>query len=376
MAARRFLWVIVALILLAVAFAFAWRLFGQRILISAMVPTMAFSEAPQSPAPDYAAASGWVARPGLASAALWAPAPGIVAAPPAPARRAAVFFVTPTAYLARARWNLDLADANANAPIPAYLKTQASALGAVGDIWAPAYRQAAFGAFLKDSPDSRAAIDFAFNDVARAWDAFLAANPEGPIILAGHSQGALHLIRLLAERIAGRPEAARIVAAYLPGWPISVEADLPALGLPACAAPGHSGCILSWMSFAEPADATAVRAVFASHAGYAGAPRAGTAILCTNPLRGLATDAPAVPAANPGSLAPLGRPDAVPVLRPSGPGARCADGLLLIGAPPEGYDANVMPGNNYHVYDWHLFWAALRADAARRLAAWEAAQAG
>jgi hypothetical protein len=375
MAARRFLWIVAGLILLAVAAAFAWRLFGPKILVGALVPTMAFRESPQSPTPDFGAAGGWAARPGLQSGALWTPDPGLAAPPPVPARRAAVFFVAPTAYLARARWNIDLADANATAPIPAYLRTQASALNAVGDIWAPAYRQAAFGAFLVDTPDSRAAIDFAYADVARAWDAFLSANPAGPIILAGHSQGSLHLNRLLAQRIAGRPEAARIVAAYLPGWPVSVDADLPALGLPACAAPGQAGCILSWMSFAEPADGALVRAVFDRQPGWTGRPRAGTAMLCVNPLRGLATEAPAVAGANPGSLAPLARPDAQPALRPSGPGARCREGLLLIGAPPPGYDANVMPGNNYHVYDWHLFWSALRADAARRLAAWEARQA-
>ena len=30
----------------------------------------------------------------------------------------------------------------------------------------------------------------------------------------------------------------------------------------------------------------------------------------------------------------------------------------------------VLPGNNYHVYDYALFWAAIRRDAERRLAAW------
>jgi hypothetical protein len=29
----------------------------------------------------------------------------------------------------------------------------------------------------------------------------------------------------------------------------------------------------------------------------------------------------------------------------------------------------VLPGNNYHVYDYSLFWANIRADALRRLAA-------
>jgi hypothetical protein len=29
-----------------------------------------------------------------------------------------------------------------------------------------------------------------------------------------------------------------------------------------------------------------------------------------------------------------------------------------------------LPGNNFHVYDYALFWGAIRRDAERRLAAW------
>ena len=32
----------------------------------------------------------------------------------------------------------------------------------------------------------------------------------------------------------------------------------------------------------------------------------------------------------------------------------------------------VLPGNNYHVYDYALFWGSIRADAGRRLSAWQA----
>ena len=44
-------------------------------------------------------------------------------------------------------------------------------------------------------------------------------------------------------------------------------------------------------------------------------------------------------------------------------------GYLLIGPPPA-IGPLVLPGNNYHVYDVALFWAAVRADMARRVAAW------
>jgi hypothetical protein len=58
------------------------------------------------------------------------------------------------------------------------------------------------------------------------------------------------------------------------------------------------------------------------------------------------------------------------ILKPGIAGAHCDDGLLILdGAiPPLG--PFVLPGNNYHVYDYALFWGAIRADAQRRLAAW------
>ncbi len=83
----------------------------------------------------------------------------------------------------------------------------------------------------------------AYRDVLAAFDVFLAAQPAAtPIILAGHSQGALHLSRLLIERRAALK--GRLVAAYVVGWPLSVSADLPATGLPPCNPPDHAVWIL------------------------------------------------------------------------------------------------------------------------------------
>jgi hypothetical protein len=61
-------------------------------------------------------------------------------------------------------------------------------------------------------------------------------------------------------------------------------------------------------------------------------------------------------------------------LRPGAVAARCGPrGILLIGdrdgLPEMGPYA--LPGNNFHVYDYALFWANIRADAERRLAAFE-----
>jgi hypothetical protein len=53
--------------------------------------------------------------------------------------------------------------------------------------------------------------------------------------------------------------------------------------------------------------------------------------------------------------------------------AKCEGrGILSVGAPPALVGNYVLPGNNYHVFDYSLFWANVRADAARRLAAFDA----
>ena len=58
--------------------------------------------------------------------------------------------------------------------------------------------------------------------------------------------------------------------------------------------------------------------------------------------------------------------------------ARCdAQGLLLIGDPPDlgsTAGAYVLPGNNYHVYDIPLFWANTQADVNRRVRAFAGAE--
>ena len=51
------------------------------------------------------------------------------------------------------------------------------------------------------------------------------------------------------------------------GWPVSVEHDLPALGLPACATPDQAGCMMSWSSYAEPADPSALASTTSAGSG-------------------------------------------------------------------------------------------------------------
>lgn len=401
--ARKFLYLIAAIILLILGLGVAYQLSPSWFGRVAFVPSKDF--APQvAIAPNaYDDPNMWISRPGLENdPSNWRPADestGIASPDSAKAMgrdqfipsahaaetvaeqaakgNAAVFFVHPTSYYSKSSWNAPLDDRDANHRATLFMQGMASAFGDAGEVWAPRYRQATLGAFLaSDRVTAGKAIDAAYRDVEQAFDAFVVAQPKNkPIILAGHSQGALHLTTLLKNRIAGTPLAKRIVAAYVVGWPVSRETDLAGLGLPACETPDQKGCILSWATFAEPADPSMVTDAYDGTIGFDGRPRRDTRMLCTNPLTGT-PDAEATADANIGTLNPTeGFKSGTLVAGKIG--AKCDDtrGLLMIGDADvaknyvvAGY---VLPGNNYHVYDITLFWANVRADALRRLATFE-----
>ncbi|MEO1047913.1 MAG: DUF3089 domain-containing protein [Pseudomonadota bacterium] len=381
--AKKFLYFIAACIVLFLVGRNGYELFQDEIAKIALVPSAEFS--PQAPleVSAYEDPALWISRPGMgvSDPARWQPAyaasseaegdgaalPQRGSAPDAP--DFAVFFIHPTSYLSRNSWNAPIGeetDAEADRIAKVYVRGMASPFNSASQIWAPRYRQATMGAFLTDQPEAQSAIDAAYADVRDAYRFFLSSiKEETPIVLAGHSQGSLHLLRLLREEVMPQPEAQRLVAAYAIGWPVSVEHDLETMGIPACAAAAQTGCLISWSSFAEPADPSALIETYAASTGFDGTPRGESEILCTNPLTGeFGGEAPA--SANLGTLVPdetISKGELVPAAVP----ARCDErGILLIGDPPE-LGSYVLPGNNYHVYDIPLFWANTQADVVRRV---------
>ena len=357
---------IFTLTLIVVVAAFAIYQWGGNVLLREATPKGHFEPAKAGSAPDYRQASSWVARPGMQNdPALWLPR----AVSQSLAGNAAIFFIHPTTYLENDRWNAPLReDGDVGFRTNLFVESEASAFNQVGEIWAPHYRQAAFGAFLLSSSDAQLALDLAYRDVSAAFDEFVKEAGNRPIILAGHSQGALHLIRLLHDKVAGRPLAKRLVAAYVVGWPIDTKSDLPAVGVSACKEASSTGCILSWMSFGTPSNPSLILDQWKRMPGLTGRRREAKEILCVNPLTG-SQNGTAPPAANPGTLVPTAN-FASATMVAGQVGAHCDEGLLLLDGhiPPIG--PYVLPGNNYHVYDYALFWGAVRRDAQRRLAAW------
>ncbi len=364
MLARRFLGCIFLLTVLAVAVAFAFYQFGSQVLLSQATPKGHYAAPKANDGPDYASNASWLAKPGLpGDPSAWMPDNDVRVDPIAIG--AATFYIHPTTYLDRDRWNAPIdAGGQTAGRDHLFVQSQASAFNEQTEIWAPRYRQAAYGAFLLKGDDATQALDLAYRDVLAAFDVFLAAQPANrPLILAGHSQGALHLSRLLIDRrdvLEGR-----LVAAYVVGWPLSATADLPTMGRTACKTPDETGCILSWQSFAEPANPSLIMDSWVGTKGANGRLRQRADMVCVNPLTG--TSGGSAPAsANLGTL----QPSASFATATSFPGrvsARCDQGLLLVGGELPSVGGFVLPGNNYHPFDYALFWGSIRADAKRRL---------
>lgn len=362
--ARKFLVLIAALTGLVILAAILWRLFADDLLKTAFAPTRPFSATAAAAAPDYAQAGSWVARPGSAgNPALWAPA-GFSAAP-RPA--AALFFASPTAFLSRKAWNAPLDDPETNQRLDLFTRMQASVFNGLAEIWVPRYRQATFGSFLAPGPDADKALALAYSDVERAFDTFLAAQPaDRPILIAGHSQGARHILRLLEARRGQM--GGRLVGVWAVGWPVTAE-DLSRIGLPGCTAAEQAGCVSSWQSFAADGELARALQGFEVVRDLSGQPIGRRPMLCVNPLTGSA--AAAGPEQNAGML------QSDEQLVPKAVGARCdSRGLLLIAPTPSDIGPLVLPGGNFHAYDYGLFWANVRANAEARLSVFGAALHG
>jgi len=319
------------------------------------------------PAPDYSRPESWAAYPGKTRAALVAVS-GATAPTEVPS--VDVFFVHPTTDL-----SIGVDNAAFDAPGPAgrvdlVLRNQTSVLNARCRIYVPRYRQASLQAIRGKGKTALAAQELAYQDVARAFDAFLASIGERPFVLASHSQGSRHMLRLLQERVVGNALQQRLIVAYVVG--VSLPREIEKLGLPICRSADQVRCVVSWNSVAAGHDdpERRQRTLIWWQGRYQ--PIAGHALVCVNPLSWRLDDG-VPPSANYGAL-PKGEIDGpLPALIPSVTGARCLDGLLTVAlrADVARPFSNVLTAfGSYHVFDYNLFYLNIRQNVAERIASY------
>lgn len=318
-----------------------------------------FEDKASPPAPDYVEPSSWAARPGQDSPALRVPQGEASAATGAPVD---VFFVYPTTFRSRETWNADVADAETNHWTDiSVIARQASVFNACCRIFAPRYRQASLAAFASPA-DGQKAYNLAFGDILRAFDHYLAHDNGGrPFILAGHSQGALMIKRLLTERLQGTPAANRLVAAYIIGIGIT-QGDFTheLAGYAPCRSGEDTGCVLAWNSFLTGSDPSDYRKRVED--GYAALhDDASGGILCQNPI----TIGEAGRTATRGALPGEARDGTLQALVPDSVSARCEKGILIVD-PQARLGLAPLPDGNMHYRDFSAYYADIRADALRR----------
>ncbi len=366
---RRFLLIALAVV---VALGFAAYRYRFDLLAFMITPSAAFDSAKVPPAPDYADGATWLALPARTDAADEVPAHAVPGDNQGRAP-ADVFYIHPTTYVDAAGWNAPWGDPDA-AKLAGQL-TQVSAFNGCCRIYAPYYRQATLATFSADSGASGAkALTVAYGDVERAFRYYLAHWNQGrPFILAAHSQGALHLQRLLATVVAPDPSLrARLVAAYAVGYPLALELfNGPLKPLVPCREPGQTGCVLTWSSIARDGDPGFYRfraPVWDARTESGLAPIAGRPILCVDPVS-FRMDQTLIPRqANRGgtvhSIVSGGPEPITPALVDS----QCQDGILRISEPePYVFRAILLPGRDFHIYDYALFWQDIRLDAIGRV---------
>jgi pimeloyl-ACP methyl ester carboxylesterase len=331
---------------------------GAQAIAALVRPAHALADEAAPPAPDYRDPRAWLAAPSIRDGGNIPPAD--------------VFFVHPTTYLSRRSWNarFDEAGETERRLTEGVLRMQASSFEACCRVFAPRYRQATLAAFLDESADAYGAIDRAYGDVVRAFEDFVERRNGGrPFIVAGHSQGSLHALRLLLQRIVGTARAARLVAAYVVGGTVPLEIE--AHGLPVCRTPTQTGCLVAWNSVQAGSDDPRRRLRATTWLDGRYQPIAGRPLVCVNPLD-WRLDSSAGPESNLGALPRPAPGEPLPATVAQLTGAACRNGLLGIDIAPSrraGFSDALTAAGNYHDFDYNLFYMNIRANAQARVEA-------
>jgi hypothetical protein len=193
------------------------------------------------------------------------------------------FYVYPTVLLNRSGNMTDFTEEGVK-----YVRDPLMAQGApftrICEVYAPLYRQVGFNATNPGAPGGGTPNPaLGAQDVKDAFDHYLRNDNRGrKFVLVGHSQGSGVLTTLLKDVIAGNPEVrAKMISAVLIGSSVVVPAGQKSGGtfadVPFCSAPGETGCVIAYASFAKEAPPVA-----GNRFGL-GDPAAGTEAVCTNP---------------------------------------------------------------------------------------------
>ena len=341
--------------------------------------------------PRYDELGSWAAHPAFDDASDLAPTGSeTITADLAPVD---VFYIHPTTYFGPGGWNAPIKeDQFAAQGIEHMLATQASVFSGCCRVFAPHYRQAHLSAFIdRDHDSGLRALEQAYSDVERSFLYYIENENNGrPFIIAAHSQGTAHGLRLLRTRVEGTGLQNQLVVAYLIGYWIPTDVTKRLFdSLALCMDPLDTGCFVTYDTYDQngPGRLPDTGVPHWYESGWEWSDN--KASLCVNPLSwrpdlelmDQSQNLGAVPMEERISLLDLvlNRNSGVryreigPVM-PNQTSAVCReDGPLLIESQVDNAFSDPGSGEDrsYHVFDWNFFYMNIRENVAQRIASFQ-----
>ncbi len=209
-------------------------------------PLTPFKSSDQPTAPDYSDARYWSALPFRKDAADLTPKTEKWINDSL--KDADVFYIYPTLYSKGKTWNADVNNKKLNKRLDNFpVKYQASIFNQAARVYAPRYRQAIIDSYFDTIGNGKSALDFAYEDVKKAFEYYLKNYNQGrPIIIASHSQGTTHCRRLLKDYFDTPEMKAKLVCAYVVGYEID---SLSYTLLKPCSDATETNCYVTWSTF-------------------------------------------------------------------------------------------------------------------------------
>ncbi len=320
---------------------------GALILLScASLPHKGAEIAPRGP--DYSNLDFWAAHPDKNDPADLIPQQ--IGEDHDQIREADIFFIHPTTYTSGSidgMWNGPLNHAKLNKKTDeGTIQYQASIFNKAGRVYAPRYRQAHLQTFFTVHNElAELVFDLAYNDVQNAFSYYLEEENQGrPFIIASHSQGTTHAVRLIRAMVDGHDIQSQLVAAYLVGMPVHKNVFE---SIPPCKNSNDLNCFVSWRTYKRghiPANVAL-----------------GDSIAVHNPLSWTQDDTYINKESNRGAI-----------LRnfnkiiPQATDAQVKDGILWASKPKFAFSF-LFTRRNYHIADLNFYYMNVRQNAYQRV---------
>ena len=272
-----------------------------------------------------------------------------------------VFYVYPTIVAHHDHPYMDWSDPGIQEKAHDIASQQTGAFANVGKIYAPYYRQGEYFRVIKEAakkPEEQHYTKRGLEDIRSAFRYYLEHYNNGrPFILFGHSQGAMVLLELMKSELKDPKLRAKLVAAYLIGYPKMPKTfpDHPHLRL--ARSSNDTGVIIGYNSEAPDA----IPSLFTGKDTY-----------CINPLNWRTDDAKADASMNKGAVFFDGKNNVVSEeknfcsaqINPE------TGALIVIPVKDGKYDSELMGKGIYHMNDVYFFYRNLEDNARERIGAY------